>query len=45
MILLISDNFDRKVCNELGCSSKLTALSKQLNKTNLGQPVTKQWFI
>ncbi len=48
-ILIISDNFDRKVCNELGwiavSCSKLTALSKKLDKTNLGQPVTKQWLI
>ncbi len=44
----MSDNFDRKVCNELGwlaVSSQLLNLSTQLDNTNLGQPITKQCLI
>ncbi len=45
LILIMSDNFDRKVCNELGwiaISCQLLNLSTELDNTNLGQPVTKQ---
>ncbi len=47
-ILIMSDNFDRKVCNELGwiaVSCHLLNLCKQLDNANLGQPITKQCFI
>ncbi len=38
-ILIMSDNFDRKVCNELGwiaVNCQLLNLSTQLDNTNVG---------
>ncbi len=44
----MSDNFDRKVCNELGWIAvrcQLFNLSTQLDSTNLGQLIAKQCLI
>ncbi len=44
-ILIMSDNFDRKVYSELGwiaVSCHLLNLSTQLDNTKSGKPVTKQ---
>ncbi len=44
----MSDNFYRKVCNELGWIAvrcQLLHLSTQLDKTNLGQPIAKKCLI
>ncbi len=44
---ILSDNFDRKVCNGLQSTKiiQLLNLSTQLDNTNLGQPITKQCLI
>ncbi len=42
-IFITSENFERKVCKELGWIAvrSLLNLSAQLDNTNLGQPITK----
>ncbi len=46
-ILIMSDKFDRKVCNGLQSTKiiQLWNLSTQSDNTNLGQPITKQCLI
>ncbi len=44
----MSNNIDRKVCNELGriaVRCQLLNISTQLDNTNLGQPITNQCLI